>query len=72
MNESVETRIVRDVLDGDDSLDLATPGFGHGFFPECIDVALTEDVLRLAGENQPRPLGQLIFELAGPQPEWPM
>ena len=67
----IEARVVGNMFDGHHGLDLTSAGLRQGVIPERIQITGVEDVVRLGGQQQPRPFGELVFELAGPQPEWP-
>ena len=69
---SVEVWVVGNVFEGDYGLDLAAAGFGHGVFPEPIQVAFFRrcDATRPVGPATTLRPARFRADRA-PQPEWP-
>ena len=61
---SIGAGVVRDVLDGNDRLQLAAARVGHGQLPQGRRIKVSENVIGGGRQNQPRPFRQLILKLA--------
>src|SRR5262245_40759200 len=62
-SELIQPRVVGDVLDRHDGLDLPSAEFGHGMFPGRQRIEVAEDEFGGGGQDQPRALRQLVLEL---------
>ena len=62
---SIGPRVVGNVLDGNDRVELTAACVGHGQLPQGDSIEVSENVVRGGGQEQPGTSSQLVLELGG-------
>ena len=62
---SIGPRVVGNVLDGNDRVELTAACVGHGQLPQGDSIKVSENVVRGGGQEQPGTFSQLVLELGG-------